>query len=75
MNTFRITVTLEQAQALLQLVRDDNTTKKNHIATSVEHCWVGDLHAVELVKKLREGERLFATVNGAILRATGVIKD
>lgn len=73
----RIHVTLEQAEALLRHVANDNVALKNHIASAVEYNRpADDKHsAINLVKKLREGEALFSTVNGVILRTTGVIKD
>jgi hypothetical protein len=71
-----IEFTPAQAAKLRDLVANENATTKNHIASAVEHDRPADhkFSARNLVAILRENEALFAKVNGAILRADGIIK-
>lgn len=66
-----INISLDQAEECIRLLRNENTARKNWIASAVE---VGDFdRAKKLVEELRVNERLFADVNGPFLRAKGVM--
>jgi len=79
-----VTIQMTEAQARMALgeVQSKCDTLKNCIASAVERGLSeyggtgqhGYAYASKLVEELRETEKVFAAINGAILRANGTIK-
>jgi hypothetical protein len=83
MKTLEIKFTEAQAVYIRNQVESNCDALKNHIASAVERGsdqygttgQTGLEYAQSIVPKLRAAQAVFSTINGALLRADGTIKD